>query len=74
LVEGVISEPREKNIIELAIQELEEKHILALSKKIDHIERVEQAEKILRDKDWVQSDIDDEIEAVTKAIDALKEV
>jgi len=72
---GEMQAPEEKkNIIELAIEELEEQHIIALSKKIDQIERVEQAEKILRDKDLVQRDIDDEIQAITRAIDALREV
>lgn len=67
-------EEREKNYIEETIEKLEEELMLAEGRLEEHHEAVAKAEMLIRDKDWLQSDLEEEVEALSDAIQALRKV
>lgn len=65
---------REQNYVQKAIGHLEEDLMFAQQKLKDHKEAVEKAEQLIRDKEWIESDIEEEIKAIDDAIYALSKL
>ena len=74
LGEMQLGEGREKNYIEETIEKLEEELMLAEGRLEEHHEAVAKAEMLIRDKEWLQSDLEEEVEALSDAIQALRKV